>query len=64
MSFYHGHLLFWKDNLSAASSRIIDVDMAQESTAFVRYTILGNTGTARLAQANAQPQSVLKLIGR
>lgn len=51
-----------KDNLSAANSRIKDVDVADESTAYARYNILVQSGTAMLAQANAVPQSVLKLI--
>ena len=51
-----------KDNLTAADSRIKDVDVAEESTNFARYNILVQAGTAMLAQANALPQSVLKLI--
>jgi flagellin len=52
-----------KNNLSAANSRITDVDVAQESTNFAKYNILVQSGTAMLAQANLQPQSVLKLLG-
>jgi flagellin len=51
-----------KDNLAAANSRIKDVDVAQESTMFARYSILVQAGTAMLAQANQVPQSVLRLI--
>jgi len=51
-----------KDNLSAANSRIKDVDVADESTQFARYNILVQAGTAMLAQANASPQSALKLL--
>ena len=51
-----------KDNLSAANSRIKDVDVAQESTQFARYNILVQAGTAMLAQANATPQSALRLL--
>jgi flagellin len=51
-----------RDNLTAAASRIQDVDVAEESTAFARFNILVQTGTAMLAQANQTPQSVLKLI--
>ncbi len=51
------------NNLSAANSRITDVDVAQESTNYARENILVQTGTAMLAQANALPQSVLKLLG-
>jgi flagellin len=51
-----------KENLTAASSRIQDVDVAEESTEYARYNILVQAGTAMLAQANAMPQSVLKLL--
>ena len=51
-----------KDNLSAANSRIKDVDVADESTKFARYNILVQAGTAMLAQANATPQSALRLL--
>ena len=51
-----------KNNLSAANSRIMDVDVAQESTKYAKYNILVQTGTAMLAQANSLPQSVLKLL--
>jgi len=49
-------------NISAAKSRIIDADMAQEIAEFTRLQILQQSGTAILAQANAQPQSVLQLL--
>lgn len=51
-----------KDNLSAANSRIKDVDVAEESTKYARYNILVQSGTAMLAQANAVPQSALRLL--
>ncbi len=51
-----------KTNLSAANSRIKDVDVAEESTQFARYNILVQAGTAMLAQANATPQSALRLL--
>jgi flagellin len=51
-----------KDNLTAANSRIKDVDVAEESTQFARYNILVQAGTAMLAQANATPQSALRLL--
>jgi len=52
-----------KTNLAAANSRILDTDVAEESTMFARYNILVQSGTAMLAQANTQPQSALKLLG-
>jgi len=51
-----------KENLQAATSRIEDVDIAEESTAFARNNILVQSGTAMLAQANQLPQSVLRLL--
>jgi flagellin len=46
----------------AASSRIKDVDMAEESTEYAKQNILVQSGTAMLAQANVLPQSVLRLL--
>ena len=63
LGYYHEHISTLKNNLSAANSRITDVDVAQESTNYAKYNILVQAGTAMLAQANALPQSVLKLIG-
>jgi flagellin len=51
------------ENLQAAESRIRDVDMASEMVDYVKNQILVQTGTAMLAQANTQPQSVLGLLG-
>ncbi len=51
------------ENLSAANSRIKDVDVANESTAYARANILVQSGTAMLTQANILPQSALRLIG-
>jgi flagellin len=62
LGYYSDQLGTLKNNLSAANSRITDVDVAQESTQYAKYNILVQTGTAMLAQANALPQSVLKLL--
>ena len=51
-----------KTNLEAANSRILDVDVADESTKLARYNILQQAGTAMLAQANMATQSILRLI--
>jgi flagellin len=51
-----------KENLTAASSRIQDVDIAEESTNLARNNVLQQAGTAMLAQANQMPQGVLKLL--
>jgi flagellin len=50
------------DNLTAANSTISDVDVATESTKYAEYQILVQSGTSMLAQANQNPQSVLKLL--
>ena len=63
LSYYSDQLNSLKNNLSAANSRITDVDVAQESTNYAKYNILVQSGTAMLAQANSLPQSVLKLLG-
>lgn len=51
-----------KENLTAASSRIQDVDMAEESTNYAHKNIMVQAGTAMLAQANQLPQGVLRLL--
>ena len=51
-----------KENLSAASSRITDTDMAEEMVKFTRSNILSQAGTAMLAQANQTGQGVLQLL--
>jgi flagellin len=53
----------YEDNIRASESRIRDVDVAKEATSFSKYQILTQIGTAMLAQANALPQSVVRLIG-
>jgi len=62
LGYYNDQLSTLNNNLSAANSRITDVDVAQESTKYAKYNILVQSGTAMLAQANAQPQSALKLL--
>ena len=56
-------LAILRDNISQARSRIIDVDVAEESANFAKQQILVQSGTAMLAQANVIPQSALRLIG-
>ena len=51
-----------RTNLEAANSRIVDVDVASESTKLARNNILVQAGAAMLAQANASTQSVLTLL--
>ena len=52
----------YQENLSAAESRIRDVDMAMEMTHYTKLGILAQSGTSMLAQANQQPQGVLSLL--
>ena len=52
-----------KVNLEAANSRIMDTDVASESTEFGKLQILAQANSAMLAQANMLPQVALKLIG-
>lgn len=49
-------------NLEGANSRIVDTDIASESTKMARYNILVQGGASMLAQANSTAQSVLKLL--
>jgi flagellin len=51
------------ENLSAANSRIRDVDYAEATATKAKNDILGAAGTSVLAQANMSGQSALKLIG-
>ncbi|MFY9307204.1 MAG: flagellin, partial [Bacillota bacterium] len=50
------------ENLTAAESRIRDVDMAKEMMEFIRANILSQAAQAMLAQANQLPQGVLQLL--
>lgn len=50
------------ENISAAESRIRDVDMAKEMMAYTKNNILVQSAQAMLAQANQVPQSVLQLL--
>ncbi len=50
------------ENLSSAESRIRDVDMASEMMALTKNQVLAQAAQSMLAQANTQPQSVLKLL--
>ncbi|MCT1578233.1 flagellin Hag [Oceanobacillus kimchii] len=50
------------ENLTAAESRIRDVDMAKEMMEFTKGNILSQAAQSMLAQANQQPQGVLQLL--
>jgi len=62
LSFAADMLSINKINLESANSRIVDVDVAAESSQLARYNILQQAGTAMLAQANQSTQSILRLI--
>ena len=50
------------ENLQAAESRIRDTDMAAQMVEFTKNQVLSQAGTAMLAQANSQSQTVLSLL--
>lgn len=51
------------ENTTLAESRVRDTDMVEEMSLFTRNNILLQSGTAMMAQANAKPQTVLRLLG-
>ena len=57
------YLTIMRENYVAAESKIRDIDVAEEVAKMVRLQVLQQAGTAVLAQANQQPQMVLKLLG-
>ncbi|MFZ3130389.1 MAG: flagellin [Desulfosporosinus sp.] len=56
------NLVTSSENLTAAESRVRDVDMAKEMMQFQKNNILSQAATAMLAQANQQPQGILQLL--
>jgi flagellin len=56
------NLAISQQNLSAAQSRITDVDVASETASLTKSQILSQAGLAVLAQANKMPQSALSLL--
>jgi flagellin len=57
------NLSIYEENLSAAKSRIYDVDVASETSELTKSNILSQAGTAVLSQANNNSMSALKLLG-
>jgi flagellin len=51
-----------KENYSAAESRIVDADIARETSELTRLQVLRNASTAILSQANTQPELALQLL--
>ena len=56
-------LVIGAENLQAAESRIRDADIAEQMVEFTKNSILIQSATAMLAQANVKPQTVLQLLG-
>ncbi len=50
------------ENMTAAYSRIMDVDMAEEMTEYTTLQVLSQASTSMLAQANERPSQVLQLL--
>lgn len=50
------------ENMTAAYSRLMDVDMATEMTEYTTAQVLTQAGTSMLAQANERPSQVLQLL--
>lgn len=51
-----------EENMTAALSRILDVDMAEEMTNYTQYNVLQQAGISMVAQANQLPEKVLQLL--
>jgi flagellin len=51
-----------EENMTAAESRIRDLDMAEEMSTFTRYQMLAQAGISMLAQANQIPQMAMQLL--
>lgn len=62
LGFAAGMLAINRTNIEAANSRIVDVDVAYESTKLARNSILVQSSTAMLAQANSATQAALRLL--
>ena len=50
------------ENMTAAYSRIMDVDMAEEMTTYSTQQVLSQAGISMMAQANERPSQVLQLL--
>jgi len=60
----HSQVGLLNENLAATNSRILDTDVAEETTEFARFNILVQSGTSMLTPANLLPQAALQLITR
>ncbi len=61
-NFYSTNINTENQNVSAANSRVNDLDIATESTNLSKYNILVQSATAELAQANSSQSAVLSLL--
>jgi flagellin len=57
-----GSLESYQESMTAAYSRLMDVDMAEEMTKYTTYQVLTQAGTSMVAQANESPSKVLQLL--
>lgn len=62
MEYASNNLSTTEENLTAAESRIRDVDMAEEMVTYTKNSILNESAMAMLAQANKQPETILTLL--
>ena len=62
LKFASDQLELAKVNMESARSRIVDTDVAEESTKFARYSILVQAGAAMLSQANNTQASVMQML--
>ena len=58
----HSQVGLLNENLAETNSRILDTDVAEETTEFARFNILVQSGTSMLTQANIMPKAALQLI--
>jgi flagellin len=62
MEYSTNNLSTTEENLTAAESRIRDVDMAEEMVTYTKNSIINESAMAMLSQANKQPEKILTLI--
>jgi flagellin len=63
LNFSLEHISRSQANLESANGRIVDTDIAAESTRLAKYNILVQASASMLAQANVTPQTALMLLG-
>jgi flagellin len=62
LGFAYDNASITKTNLEAARGRIVDLDIAEESTAFAKHNIMAQAASSILSQANATSRSTLQLL--